>query len=443
MNPLSSMIVLDFCEWLKNRIEATDDQSDVDIIELVLNDEYRSYLKKYSREYLAEGGFKLELKNLWGPPISDERLADSTRFILTSRKEPRLTNFMRATNLNLFIEIDFLEWLMISKNKPINLQKMPLQVFEGLVDEFCAIERKHSDEKKTLIKAFKQTDPVALARKLLAVLTNSQSNKMKSLGYIYDRYSNHSIPYKCLFLSLAANAESFKSFINKYWIDLNNLSGDHLDIYYSEQELGKSGYEIRNDIKSIPKYLPGKLPCIVLWGENMSSAKVIDIKGLSDENLVRLISVIVDLIKVKTPFNMIIERADNMSKEFVNLERPITKISNSTINNGINYGFMGTNNGTMDNSNSKMNVNTFAYEAEEAINLIRQHTEPSEQQKEALIEIINEAKNAVEKNSVDAMKQNKEKFKYFILGAGNAIKNLLTVLSSLTNIAKFFNINLP
>jgi hypothetical protein len=267
-----------------------------------------------------------DMRNIEGP-ISPERLADSTRIVLGNSgnsNEPQLMELIMMADVSLSLEIDFLDWLLLNKNKPMDLQKMPLDVFESLVDEYCSSENKYSDEKRKLIKAFKQTDPAALARKLIAALSNTQAKKMKSLGYIYDRYSSRDIPCRCLFLPLAADAEDFKSFITKYWIDLNSLSGDYLDIYYSEAEFDKSGYETRNMIKSIPQNLPSNLPCLLLWENKMGTAQMVDIKGLSHQDIFRLISSIVDMIKNKQSLNSIIERAKSMTQEINDKDRPVS-----------------------------------------------------------------------------------------------------------------------
>jgi len=55
MNALPSIIVIDFCEWLKERVKRGDNQREEDILELVLYHDSR--LKEYANEYLYEDGF--------------------------------------------------------------------------------------------------------------------------------------------------------------------------------------------------------------------------------------------------------------------------------------------------------------------------------------------------------------------------------------------------
>lgn len=55
MNALPSMIVLDFCEWLKNRATQQHSENYTDIFDLILNDEYRGNLRRLAKEYLQNG----------------------------------------------------------------------------------------------------------------------------------------------------------------------------------------------------------------------------------------------------------------------------------------------------------------------------------------------------------------------------------------------------
>lgn len=283
-------------------------------------------LEAYDRflERISDSNELLEIEG----QVTPERLADSARYMLDNRESRENYHFMLFLQTavgDLSLEVDFLDWLLISKSKPIDLQRMPLDVFEKLVDEFFANEDRAPSGRKRLVKAFKQSDPISLAAKLSTFLTKSQEKKMKSLGYLYDRYSSSKIPYRSLFLPLAADADSFKTFINKYWEDLNELSSNYLDIYYSEAELKKSGYETRQLIKAIPKHLPNDLPCILIWADKMETARMIDIKDLSPDEIFRLISRIVDMIKQGQTLDQIVERATGLVKEFIEHGRPILK----------------------------------------------------------------------------------------------------------------------
>ena len=65
----------------------------------------------------------------------------------------------------------------------------------------------------------------------------------------------------------------------------------------------------------------------------MSDAVAIDLQGLENEEIFRVISSIVDFIKVKSPFNVMSERVRNVAQKFREKNRPITNYINQVENN--------------------------------------------------------------------------------------------------------------
>lgn len=320
MNPLPSMIALDFCEWLKSRSVQQHGDNHTDMLDYLFNEEYRGVLRRLAEEYLDDGYivrrllhsfidseefgfcckehcdwcFEKGLKYLYGKPkvirclthhccrcpkleraferflhhyygeysndilyrerITPELLVDKVHNYFNNQKQDhRVMELMMASAADLSLEIDFLEWLMLFYGKKSDLKKMPLSIFENLADDYCKYANRQPNDKKKLVKSFRQGDTVSLGKKLLAVLTHTQADRMKSLGYIYDRYSNVKIPFRCFFLPLASNSEGFKNFINENWLDLHAMSSDYLDIFYSEEDFGNSGYAIKNNMRTLPK----------------------------------------------------------------------------------------------------------------------------------------------------------------------------------------------
>ena len=79
----------------------------------------------------------------------------------------------------------------------------------------------------------------------------------KSLSDIMDRYLCKRAKFNCIILPLAdkRNREVFRSLVHDQWKNLNELSGDDLDIYYSETDIGKTGYDIAARLHSLPNEL--------------------------------------------------------------------------------------------------------------------------------------------------------------------------------------------
>jgi len=266
---------------------------------------------------------------------------------------------------------------------------------------------------------------------------------MKSLGYIYDRYSNAEIPFRCFFLPLASNSEGFKNFINDNWLDLHAMSSDYLDIFYSEEDFGNSGYAIKNNMRTLPKDLPEKLPCLVIWQDSLQHAQAIDIEGLLDNELVSLIAKIVDLIKTDNSLNQIVLEARKMAEDYnqkhVDDNRPVT---NNVFNIEKNTGIVS---GSIENSevtvySGAISEFEFESETEKAIEMIQSFSEVEKEYRDVLIALVKEANIAMKNKDDVAKSECKNKFKGFMLGAGKAVGEIVTRLSELATIASFFGL---
>jgi|GEM_PF-1126249 len=512
MNALPSMIVLDFCEWLKNRAKQPHGENYTDMFDLIFNGEYSGNLRRLAKEYLRGSNnslrgllhrfidseefnnccekhchpfyieewngshrihpkeFRYFLHHCFRCPeldkafyrftrryesdnsngdnydgnVTPEALADSVKFYFEYQKdEPFVMNFMTGLSVDMSLEIDFLEWLMINKGKPMNLNKMPINLFESIADEYCTYAERPTDDRQKLIKAFKQSDTVSLGKKIVAALSKTQSEKMKSLGYIYDRYADEKIPFRCFFLPLASDGDAYEKFIKKHWLDLHTLSGDYLDIYYSEEDYGKSGYAIKDGMRMVPKDLPGKLPCLVIWKDNLRYAQSIDICGLTDNEIVRLISEIVDLIKQEKNLDIILTEAKKMAKQInqahVDANRPINNTTFNIENNtGVVTGYIAKSNLTV-YSGSITNTE-FEVETKKAIEIINSFQDVDKDYREALISLVKEANIATQNKDESAKSECRSKFEGFMLGAGKTVGTIITKLSELATIAGFFGL---
>jgi hypothetical protein len=350
---------------------------------------------------------------------------------------------MTMLGTDLSLEIDFLEWLMRNNGKPINLEKMPLAVFENIAEDYCEFSNRNSTDKKKLVKSFKQSDTVSLGKKLVAVLTHTQADKMKSLGYIYDRYSSEKISFRCFFLPLASDGDAFEKFIRENWLDLHEMSGNYLDIYYSEEDFGKSGYAIKNGMRMTSKNLPGELPCLVIWQDNLKNAQAVDIEGLSDREIVRLIALIVDLIKADNSLERVLAEAKKMAKKIRQVHkdssRPITKNTFTIENNtGVVSGYI-TNSSVTVYAGAITNAE-FETETEKAVEIINSFTDVEKEYREAMISLVKEANVATQNKDEAAKSECKSKFKGFMLGAGKVVGDIVTKLSELATIAGFFGL---
>jgi hypothetical protein len=98
-----------------------------------------------------------------------------------------------------------------------------------------------------------------------------------------------------LFLS----AGDFPKFVKTYWEDLNHLTGDYIDIYYSDDDVERkiSAYETKNEFRSL-RVLPMALPALVIWQDSLKDACVVSLERLSHDDIFDLMKLIVQKIQL-------------------------------------------------------------------------------------------------------------------------------------------------
>lgn len=130
----------------------------------------------------------------------------------------------------------------------------------------------------------------------------------------------------------------FETFINDAWPDLNSLSKDYLDIFYSVKELVASGYDIKDKFRSL-EVAEDALPCLVLWNDSLDNAKYVELRDLKYSEIFYLLQSIVQNIKVGNKFDVVYSKAVMMADEKrrshkrISVIRQDFNISNSAIHN--------------------------------------------------------------------------------------------------------------
>jgi hypothetical protein len=371
----------------------------------------------------------------------DERdLISNVQHPLINDTDEVMLHFMTSLGVDLSTEIAFLEWILDSEIEPLQISKMPVSVFESLVEKYLSCCGKGNQTKKQLLKSFKQTDNYFLSSQLERLLPSLSEKRKRSLRHVISRYCDETIPYKCVFLPLAAETEKYKKLIKEYWRDLHHISANHLDIYYSETDYGKSGSEIQNSLNGLPQNIKTTFPCIVLWGNEIKEAKSIDTSELENYEIVRVITAIVNAIKDDKSFETIVREANNMAQGIREKGRPV---SNNTVNiHGDNYGVaVAENTGNLANTSTMFpDVAVFENEVNDAINRIKSLEELSEQQKNMLSEILAASGEAIKTNSTEKKEKVLSRFNDAMCFLGIVSEKVQSALSSLANLSKFLGI---
>ena len=500
MNRLSDMIIIDFCEWLNHYIT---ENAHSDVLDYILDDQNKKEVYKYADQYLRNKhaimknvlhkfidsdffddylnrihlkyfgskrdidsddqliccmlcreelckyihrvyrenfeDFTIQLNN-----VTPEELVESLRMFFSDIMHENNTflHLMNRLDIDMQIEMDFITWLTETNGNQLDIQKMPVRVFSKIAYEFARDCNKTKSERDKLIRSFKQKDLKVLSRKLMTLLPIKNVKVANDLGYIIGRYSDKRIPFKCIIVPLKANSKEYIDLIENYWEDFHYLSGDYLDIYYSATDYGKSGFEIMKQMNYIPETLKEQAPSIIIWDTELSKAKGIDISRLNNTDIFEIIQKIINLIKSSKSLDTIVREANIMSDELRDKHRAINNTNNTVINSGtINGNVVNENSGTLFSDVSEVeNSIPLANEINEAQRLISSFNDINDTQKELLLGILKETSVADKSGNEKQQQDNKKSFKDAICFMGNIGTKLILVLSSLTNLLKYFNI---
>lgn len=198
----------------------------------------------------------------------------------------------------------FLDYLDEKKVR-LNLKTIPRSYLKTLVHRYNC--QNIPDEVITDI--LKERLNCKMATALRERLSNDKLLHYKEMGYLYDRYTDTSVAYKCLLLPLKGETK-LDEFISLYWEDLDAASMNYLDIYVSKNDLQLSGHKSMQKLENLKiddRRL--ELPCIVIWNE-LTDAKVINIRGLNFSQLYACRQKIINFIRNEYEIDSIISEAE-------------------------------------------------------------------------------------------------------------------------------------
>lgn len=405
--------------------------------------------EKKNREFYYDG----QVSN-----VTADHLADYTRWLLLHedndnvKQKPPLLNLLINSSTELAEELNFFNWIEKRIDCATDIRKMPSTIFEGFVDNYVKECEKTDADKKRLLKAYQRTGWEELCEKF-QILLRVKRRKSKSMSETLERYYSHYGRYKCIILPLAddESQSTYTTLISESWEDLNSCSGNYLDIYYSEKDTGKSGFDIAKRINSLPDQLKLKAPCLIVWEQSMRSAENISISGLNNIQIVELIKSIVESIRCENKFNYIIEEARNKVKELQEEKKSIANYYAPVITGDGNvvgdYNAVGTGN-ISGNSNTvtgnvitpDISIKHIVEDFDAAISEIHKSDELNEDMKKILVEIFETAKSGVSEQSREKQEGAKKKFQYTKSFLTKVAPFLVENLANIATIATFFGL---
>lgn len=355
---------------------------------------------------------------------------------------PEINDLMTKIRRGEKEELDFLKWLSLRDKEACTFKNIPSVIFENLVDEYLLDTNSNEQTKKKLMKAYKTNGWEGFLNRFELVFR--KRNQYQDLNYIIGRFYDRSNGFKCIILPLSDRESTriYHSLITDRWNDLNRLSRNYLDIFYSEAECGKSGCEIADKIKLLPKSISVNPPCIALWKDDIKNAKAVKIDNLDDGQIYCVIRLIVEKIQQNKDLNSIVEEVNAYVKD-VHAESNGSNILNihgdgnvvgdhNTVYSNITKG---------DNNRTNISDNQIINSFDLAIQEINKSCELNDNQKKNLSKIMTEAKKATEEKSEEKAKSAKSKFNLIKDFLVSVAPTLIGVLANMAEIASFFGIS--
>lgn len=517
MNPLPNIIVIDFCDWLRERI-ANDGISP---LELFANRDNYERLETYSKHFLAQRRklvvdcpirfmyynflYSKEFENIIKKckencPIKETHFKNCTQeleycfyhclrtdeihrayrsfckkideniyYLQTNnvsyydlaaymrdlvyidsdvKKSPQFMRLMMDSHISITDELEFFEWLYTQEINPTSINKMPSILFENLVDEYINFNKKGEYARRQLLKAYRKTGWEALLERFRVLFQINSDSHTKKLDVVMNRYFSRYASFNCIILPLSdhESQKEYISLITDNWYDLNELSADYLDIYYSETDNGKSGYDIAKRISSLPDNLKKKAPCLVLWKHSIKEAKTISIDELNSKQILSVIRSVVEKIQEGKDLYAIVEEVVQIVKNQQEINHGATIINvkgdGNVIgdNNSVNTTVINGDDNIINFSENKPFSQAFIEELDQAIAAINESLELDYEQKNQLLEILQDAKVGTIEKSIEKSEKAKNAFNYIKSFLVKTAPTLISVFANFTQIASFFGL---
>ena len=228
MEQLPDWIVLEYLEWVKQNINIYD-------YKWIFKEINEENLTKLASVYLRQN------KHLSNNHITPEKLAVSAHKIINNRQKLYLIwSHLESISYNkymipdLSMGVDFLEWLRKNHLGTVKIEMVSIRTFKKLAQCFAIDCDKSNEEVKRLVHSFKKRKNFVPKEYLNSV------DQQSDFVFLVQRYLDERIPFKCVILPLKINAEKLRDTIAEKDSDLNDLTKDYLDVYFSEKDFGES-----------------------------------------------------------------------------------------------------------------------------------------------------------------------------------------------------------
>jgi hypothetical protein len=223
-----------------------------------------------------------------------------------------------------FLYIDFLRFLELQN---ININKnLTYSVLLDYIEEYC---KEFGNKKRTKLVKFAKS----ISKKdsfFISML--SSLFKERGLKFSLDRVNVPLVHGLILF----PEYRGISSFLKKYWKDIHFMTGDIMDIYYTLDDFKNDGNGFER-LSNMPNIMVENddLPILLVWQKFGGEFKSINLDGLEDIEIFKVIKFFRDGIRKKIEFNQCVEETREKVKQLIEEKRQRTKtevkIENSQI----------------------------------------------------------------------------------------------------------------
>jgi hypothetical protein len=218
----------------------------------------------------------------------------------TIGRDPHVMHLMSCVSdvsEHLAQSLQFLEWFHERHPQLDIAGDIPVQKLIELVREFCEAQgySNAGTFTKVVLKCLRGEGNQPLARRFWDFVSRifRGGRHLESSNALFKRYTQ--VKAHGIFFFLATGR--FPEFIEAHWVDLNALTGEAIDIYYSAEDLKfRSGYESLEEFKDL-RVQTTALPALVLWTKSFKDAVAISLGELPHEDVVSVVKQVVQGIK--------------------------------------------------------------------------------------------------------------------------------------------------
>ncbi|WP_298911350.1 hypothetical protein [uncultured Nostoc sp.] len=316
MNPVPSYQIIEFLEWLNSQREYSinEEFNREELSELAL-----SFLEEKQQQSVFDRPRRSSFQsaerdtepidfNMLSINAEAYRLANSLKMLIDGRFDSaiasnhelaqRLMKALGGTSTDIVQSLEFLKWL--ERNYPkLNIAgSIPSEKTTELVHLFCEqVGYSNGVSFSRQVRNWLRGEELSsrLLRRLNIFLSRSRNKDYINTGRkTFNRYNTVKLHGIFLFLS----SGDFPTFIEEHWEDLNYLTGNHIDIYYSQEDLKNrvSGHRILSSFKSLNIEV-SSLPALVVWQDSLEDAKTITLDKLPHEEIVKALQHFVQAVK--------------------------------------------------------------------------------------------------------------------------------------------------